>query len=266
MKKKSNFIPVFIILLILSFIVFSFSKSGFLEGSFSITEKIFSPLRTLSFAPFGFFSKISRDSELQKLSEENKDLIKRLVEHERLKKDNLALRDQFQTISPKSTSLIPAKIVGAPSFIPGIFDPVSFIIDKGTKDGVGEGFAVIYKDNIVGKVIQASFYFSKVDLVTKRSLSLTVRDLGTSAMGVVKGEGGREMILDNVIQSDEIRQGDIIVSKGDLSLDGRGYPPDLVVGKVISLEKNPSELFKKGKVLSLLDFSSLEMVFVVRLE
>jgi len=69
--------------------------------------------------------------------------------------------------------------------------------------------------------------------------------------------------LDNVVLSDSIAVGDYVVTKGDLTIDNSGYPPSLIVGKIISVEKKSSDLFQRGKVKSLVDFSRLSTVFVV---
>jgi cell shape-determining protein MreC len=53
------------------------------------------------------------------------------------------------------------------------------------------------------------------------------------------------------------------LTKGDISLQNTGYPPDLTIGKIISVSKNPSDLFQKAEISSLIDFSNLEKVFVV---
>lgn len=224
--------------------------------------KMTSPFQSTIYSAFNFLSN-SSDSRLKRLEEENRRLLGKIVNQDKLIRENSALHDQFEIDSPKSTTLLPAKIVGAPSFIPGITDPTAFIIDKGTKDGVKAGDAVILRDILVGRITSASDYFSKVDILANTSFSLTVKDQRSNASGVARGDGGRQLILDNVLQSDDIKTSDILVTKGSQDASGRGIPPDLIVGKIASVEKKPSEVFQKGKVQSPLDFSSLSTVFVV---
>ena len=264
MKKKENFTSVFLFFTILALIFLTFSKLGFLSLPASILQKALSPLSGSVYSAFNFFSNPPKDSTISKLKEENRELAKKIVTQWVLQKENSALHDQFATTSVRSQTLLAAKIVGAPSFIPGVSNPQSLIIDKGTKDNVKVGNAVIYKDNLVGKVTEANLYFSKVVLITSPSFSSTVKILRSQAPGVIKGKGEKQMILDNVLQSDDIKISDIIITKGDLDARGKGIPPDLVVGKIISVSKKPSDLFQKGEVLSLLDFSNLSTVFVIR--
>ena len=203
------------------------------------------------------------DARVKKLEEENKELLGRLSDQKKILEDNKALRDQFESSGPPSKDLISAKIIGAPGFIPGVTTPDFFILDKGMKDSVEVGRAVIYKDILVGEIVSANEHFSKAILVSNPSFLVTVESEKTKYQGVVKGDGGRKMILDNVAQSEEIGESDILITKGDASDDGKGIPPGLVVGKIESIDKKPSDVFQKGEVLSPLNFTNLNTVFVV---
>src|SRR3989338_3977852 len=263
MPKKENFTSIFLFFLIFTIIIFAVSKFGFLSLPTSILQKALSPLAGSVFSAFNFFSN-ENNSAIAKLSDQNSALAKKIINEEILKKENSALADQFATTSVRSQTLLTAKIVGAPSFIPGVSNPQSLIIDRGTKDNVKVGNAVIYKDNLVGKVTEANLYFSKIDLITSPSFSTTVKILRSQAAGVIKGKGEKQMILDNVLQSSDIKVSDIILTKGDQDIKGIGFPPDLTLGKLISVAKKQSNLFQKGEVVSLLDFSNLSTVFVIR--
>ncbi len=263
MKKRENLPEVFFIFLFFSILIFSLSKTGVLDGPAGVFQKVLSPLASASFQSFSFL-KNTGGPKLKKLEEENRNLLKQLVDQQVLKNENQALRDQFQLTNPRSQELIPAKIVGAPSFIPGVSEPSSFILDKGTSDGVNKEDAVVFADNLVGKIEEVNMFFSKVVLVTDVSSLISAKTRDTGAIGVIRGEGGRKMILDNVILSSDLKIGDIVVSKGDLDIKGQGYPPDLILGKIASIEKQPSALFQKAQVQSFLNFANLTTVFIVK--
>ena len=59
----------------------------------------------------------------------------------------------------------------------------------------------------------------------------------------------------------DLQKGDLVVSKGDVSR-GVQVPPNLVIGKIISVNKQTSNLFQTAQVQSLVDVSRLERVFV----
>src|SRR5256885_11571522 len=48
---------------------------------------------------------------------------------------------------------------------------------------------VVYKDNLLGKVVKVTPYLSIVNLITNNATSLTATTLGTSALGIVNGLG-----------------------------------------------------------------------------
>jgi len=263
MKRKENFPPVFFVFLVLSLLVFGLSKAGILNPVGSIFQKIIAPFQSVTYTVFNSMDFLGANPKLKNLETENLILASMLSDQKKLKDDNAALSDQFQTVSPKSNTLLPANIVGAPSFVPGVTTPETFIIDKGTRDGVMIDAAVVYKNNLLGKITKANDFLSEVTLVINSSMSFTVKVLSSEALGVIKGQGGQDMILDNVLLSDKLKPLDLVLTNGDANLDGSGYPPDLVVGKIISVDKKASSLFQRAEVSSFIDFSKITMVFVI---
>ena len=63
--------------------------------------------------------------------------------------------------------------------------------------------------------------------------------------------------------SDSLKKDDLVLTKGDVNAQNVGFPPDLTVGKIASVSKNPSDLFQKAEIQPLVDLSNLEKVFVV---
>lgn len=261
MRKREQFFIVFFIFLFLSLAILGLSLSGNLRFFSSVLEKIASPIQGLT---YGFFQRLPfglEDQAVKKQKEVNMLLTTKLVDEQKLQKENAALLDQFQTAKPRSSNLLPARIVGALDFIPGVTTPSSFILDKGKKDNVNVGYAVVFKNNLVGSIVKVSSYLSKVDLVTNVSSSFTAKTIN-GALGVIKGSG-RGMTLDNVLLSENIKPQEIVLTSGDINLNGTGYPPDLIVGKIQSIDKNPSSLFQRAKLESLINFPKLSTVFIV---
>lgn len=184
------------------------------------------------------------------------------VNQYQLEQENKALRDQFQTTAPSSQILLPAHIVGAPRFIPGVSMPEYFIIDKGKKDKIVAGQAVIFKDMLIGKIIAASERLSKAELISNASSTFTAKTKSTGALGVVRGLGSAEVILEKVVLSDTLTIGDVVLTKGDIDENGVGYPAYLVVGRIVSIDKKASALFQSARVRSIVDVSRLSLVFV----
>lgn len=256
MRKRENFFLTFFIFFFLSLFLIILSRISLLSGVYSTLELLLAPVASFTRQITSNIPAISSNSTLEKLKKENNDLLSQLAEKKSLETEVAALRDQFQTPYPKSTNLLAAKIIASPSFLPGVSQPSHFILNRGEKDKVKVGQAVVYKNNLVGKIVSVSENLSDVALVTSLNISLTVRTVSlnnSSALGVVRGTGG-EMVVENVLLSEKISVDDLVVTKDE---------EDLVVGKIEAIEKKPSALFQTAKVKSLLDFPKLSMVFIV---
>lgn len=258
MRKKESFVQISIVLLVASLVIFGIS--GFSSG---LLEKIIIPIQRTAIDFFSLPKNVFINNSIEELKAENLSLAKKLVDQWGLQRENLALKDQFETASPKSLNLLPAKIVGSPGFLPWVSAPETLVLDKGTKDNVKVGQAVVFKNSLVGKIERVSFNLSSVNLITAKTALLSAKTLKTQALGVVRGQGGGEMVLENVLLSDTLEPLDLVLTKGELTFEMLGFPPDLIVGKIASLDKKPSALFQSAKLKSLIDFSRLLTVFIV---
>lgn len=260
MKRKEGFLPVFFLVFFLCLVILVLSFSGKLKFLSSFLEKGTSGVQAITSRVFNNLPFVSADSRIKKLQEENLELLSRVSGFDKLQKENQALSDQFKTSYPVSYKLLKADIIGSPGLISGISMPNNFILNKGSKDNIKIGQAVVIKSNLVGTITKVSVHLSKVDLINNSSLSFTAKT-ENGAFGVIKGGGGN-LTLDNVLLSENIKLSELVLTKGDINTDGIGIPPDLVVGKIISVEKNPSDLFQKAKIESFVDFARLSAVFV----
>lgn len=261
MSKDS--LRYFFIFLFLSVLIFSLSKFSLLDRPQSYLSKATTAISSPLFFLSDFLVRFTENSKEERLKEENLNLQKKIVDQQKLIAENKALHDQFQTTYPRSLDLLPANVVGAPRFIPGLFSPEIFIIDKGSADGLKVGDAVVFKDNLVGIITKTSDFLSQVSLTTNSTLKFTAKT-EKETVGVVKGEGNGDLFLDNVLLSDKLDKDELVLTSGDLKIDQTGIPPNVIVGRIVSVEANPSNLFQKAKLRTLIDFSKLSKVFVVR--
>lgn len=259
MKRRESFLPTFLIVVFLCILILILSLSGNLKFISSFLEKGTSTVQSIVFGISQSIPFVSENQKIKELKEENLGLLDKMQDYEKLKKENAALLDQFQTSYPSSIRLLETEIIGAPGFIPGVSIPNNFILNKGSKDNVKIGQAVVIKDNLIGVVSQVSPSLSKVNIINNSSSSFTAKTQ-SGALGVVRGGGS--ITLDNVLLSENIRLQDFVLTKGDVNSEGVGIPADLIIGKITSVEKNPSDLFQKGKIESFVDFTSLSTVFV----
>ncbi|HSW47545.1 MAG TPA: rod shape-determining protein MreC [Candidatus Saccharimonadales bacterium] len=249
MQKRKSFFPTFLIFFIPAIILFVLAGTGYLNGLTGFFETGTVPIQK---SLFGIFHPDSKD-ELSKLQDENRNLASQLTKQEEMKRDNQALRDQFQTGNPAPNTLLPATVIGG--------EDDTIIIDKGQADMIQVGDVVVLKDNLIGKVDRVSMHLAVVDLITGNT-SFTAKTVKTDSLGIVKGQSGG-LLLSNVVLSDKLEKGDLVVAKGDVDSHGIGFPPDLIAGKIVSVNKKASNLFQSAEVRSLVDFAKLKIVFVI---
>jgi rod shape-determining protein MreC len=265
MHRRENFIPFFLVFFVISVVIIIVGKTGLFNSVTSILNKGAAPAKSAVLGVFSFGS--GKDKAVKELVEENEKLRKQVQDNKNLMMDNKALRDQFASSGSSTQDQLPARVVGYPGFIPGVTYPEHLIIDKGSGDGIRKGDAVVSGTYLVGQVSEVTTDFSKVELVINKSSSFTAKialNDGKDISGIIKGKGNEEMIFENVLLTDRLRINDIITTKGDQNEKGEGYPPDLQVGKITSIEKKSSDLFQKAAVKSEVDFNSLNTVFVLK--
>lgn len=256
MRKKKNLV-LLLALLLLSFLILFAGSLGPFYFLNDLTQKAAAPPKRLLYA---LKTKLAgKDSrELQKLRKENRELYSKAAEIVRIKRDNDALRSQFETNTTKQFKLLPSNIVG---FLGGLSTPTSFIIDAGKKDSVKEGMTVIFQNNLLGKIASASDSFSQVALVYNQGFSVLVNS-ETGVLGVVRGQGDF-FLLEHVSVSEVLQKGQILTTKGEINNLGWGIPNDLIVGKISSISRDPQATFQTAKIESLVNFSKLTKVFIV---
>ncbi len=262
MSKRKNLTSFFIVLSLLVLTLYAFFRTNTGQNIGNILQSALLPLQRGTYTFYGVLTE-DRDQQIKQLLDENRRLTSEIAKYKVLEKEIAALHDQFQVTTPSSTSLLPARIIGLKSYVPGFSLPEQIVIDKGENDGVRKGTGVLVKTILVGRVSLANKNTALVDLTTKKNFSLTVKTSKTNALGVLKGEGNGRMILTNVVISDKLEKEDLILSKGSVHEDGVGIPPGLVVGKILSFEKKPSSLFQTAEVVGLHDVTKLDTVFVV---
>lgn len=251
MRRKFSASNFFIFLLFCIFIL-GISKLGFSRG---LTSQVNAITSFLGRNFHSLFTNNFSDLKIVELQKQNEELFKKLKDYQVLQRENNALKDQFQNTSSYALNLLPATIIGFPS--------ETYILDKGERDGVKAGQAVIINDMVVGKVVKTSSTISMVNLIFHTFFSTTAKDLETKAQGVINGAGSGELLLDNVLLSERLNVRDTIVTKGDMNIDNIGFPSDLIMGKIVSIDKKPSAIFQTAKVKSSIDFQRLSTVFVV---
>lgn len=262
MQKRDNFLPFFLAFFLLSLILILFGTSGVYKNISSFFNKSAESGRNITNI---LTLKSIQNNYVRTLASENLKLKKELSDEKNILLENAALKNQFESAPDMSSSLLPVKVIGYPAFLPGISMPEYLILNRGEKAGIKNGDTVISDNYLVGKITYTAPDISKVQLITNKNSSFTAKIQGSEdANGIIKGQGEDEVIFDNVLLTTKLKKDDPVVTKGDVDEKGIGYPPDISVGKIISIEKKQSDLFQKATVISPIDFKNLTVVFILK--
>ena len=144
------------------------------------------------------------------------------------------------------------------------FDPFgaadSLVIDKGEKNGITAGDAVVLWGNVlVGRVKEVAEKESRVLLITSAQSRVTAVSEDDKAKGVVSGSASGALTLDLVLKEAQLNTGQILLTSG---LDG-AFRRGFLVGEVVKVSGNTSAPFQKASVRPFFKLRDLKQVFVI---
>lgn len=220
------------------------------SGSYELSQK------TKNFSDY-WLRKRNLIAENQKLIDEVKALSVDQSKSKSLEEENALLKRELNFVDEAKKRFVAARI------ITGVSDPLSqtVIIDRGAKDGIVPGLAVVADQGIlVGKVSEVFDDYAKVTLLNdnKSRVAATVQNLDHT-VGLVEGQYGLSFAMTNIPQNQDIRQGDLVVTSG---LEGQ-IPKDLLIAKVESVKTVESEIFKTAILQPIIPLSNLSYVLVI---
>ncbi|NCF66036.1 MAG: rod shape-determining protein MreC [Chloroflexi bacterium] len=136
----------------------------------------------------------------------------------------------------------------------------SIIVDKGSADGVRVGMPVESSRGLVGQVFRTTPNSSQAVIISDSSSAVPARLGNSRATGILRGGGvGGSLTIDWIDLKHQLQVGEVVLTSG---LGGR-FPQDLVIGRVIEVDRREAELFQRAIVQPAVDFDSLEVLFVV---
>lgn len=135
-------------------------------------------------------------------------------------------------------------------------------IDKGQKDGIEPGMAVISSKGIVGKVKNVSRNFSVITSVLHGSVkvSSTVKRTGDLATTQWDGLNPNEANLKHIPKHVILNVGDTIVTSGFNAV----FPPNTPIGYISTFDIKDGKPFYDVKIDLAVDFNQLAFVYLVR--
>lgn len=133
----------------------------------------------------------------------------------------------------------------------------SVTIDKGTRQGVRRDDGVLSADGVVGRVVEAAPFTSKVALITDFTSIIPAIVQRGRYWGVAKGNQN-SVRLDYVSQDAPLRIGDKVVTG-----EARSFHSGALIGTIVKIERSDSTLYQTAIVKPAANFSTLDRVVVV---
>lgn len=190
------------------------------------------------YAPFAILRPLASwrggGQEVDRLRSENGELLAELL---RQQQRAASLEAQLRKVS----AFRDVPIAEAPRVLPASVilseDPSTWhrtaLIDRGTRDGVRAGMAVVEGPNVVGKVLEAGESTARVrlvgDPVFRMKCAAVKKGAGSGVTGILAGSGDGNCRLEYVLDREPVDEGWVVVTVADPE---RGWPAGLLVGDV----------------------------------
>lgn len=205
------------------------------------------------------FNEVKKENET--LKEENSKLQDMAVKYNDLKNENDRLRSMLNFKNQMNEyNYVGCDIIGK---VGGSYLD-EFIINKGTKDGVGKRMVVMTADGLVGQVVTANNNWSVVQSLANENIAVSGMVESTEEnTGIVKGykdNENRQLAMMYYLPLDSgIKKNDVILTSG---LGGL-YPKGIRIGYVTDVEEDKGRVMKTAVIEPYVDFNKLEEVFVI---
>jgi rod shape-determining protein MreC len=197
-----------------------------------------------------------RRAELDALEARLVELEEQAVRLGELEGENVRLRDLLGFRERLAGEVLTAAVIGRDAT--GLARTLT--IDRGERDGVVKGAAVLAPAGVVGQVFLASATAARVLLITDHNSGLDAVVQRTRARGIVEGTANDGCGLKFVKRTEDLQPGDVVVTSG---IDGI-FPRGLPIGRLTAVDKRGQGLFQYASVEPFVDFDRLEEVLVAR--
>lgn len=201
-----------------------------------------------------------RRAILRENSELRKEVIRLRTENAVLTEansENARLRAALDLRQAAKLTMIPSEIISRKEST--WFDTAT--IDRGRRDGIGKGWAVVAPGwRLVGQVLESDSFTSRIVALSDSDSAVGAMVQRSRSNGLLQGEGDEYLMLSYLPRDADVRVGDVVTSSGM----GQVIPKGLVIGRVVKVVHNKALGSTTALVRPSVRFDQTEQVFVVR--
>ncbi len=134
-----------------------------------------------------------------------------------------------------------------------------FFVDGGSNQQIQKDMVAVYKNNLIGRVVEVFPTYSKVMLVSDRMCKVAVYSAKSRATGIYEGANHIEHgLVMHVSHLYPVAMGEIIISSGD----GMIFPQGFALGKIVSIARE--NLVYAITTEPLCDLSAIRHCYIVQ--
>jgi rod shape-determining protein MreC len=203
-----------------------------------------------------FRSKHDLEEENRLLRKEVGELSLQVGQFEELRNENKRLRALLLFKDAVGFDTVSAEVIARnPNDWEG-----TFVINKGTSDGLRKNMAVCSSKGLLGKTIEVQKGISSVMLITHPGFKAGGTIKNTRINGVIMGAGKGMVRMLYIPVDAEVKKGEIVITSGF----SRIFPKGITVGEIVSVGKSKTGLYKYALVKPSADPSIQEEVLCIK--
>jgi len=176
----------------------------------------------------------------KKISLEMDEYKQKAIQFDRIREENLDLREQLKFFTSSTYNHVGAEVIGKN------IEPLAntIVLSRGQKDGVKVGDPVVVNNGIlVGKIFRVESDISIARLINDHQSKIASTVLNQNkSIGLVEGGYGISVRMNFIPQNETIAPGDVVITSG---LENQ-IPRGLIIGTVQTVEKEAYEPFQKA--------------------
>jgi len=269
-RTQSGVLRPFALLVVVSVLLLGLRNTDVVRASSTFVTQLLVPVqRVLADVGAAGDRFASAINQIDRLRDDNARL---RTENDRLTLENVRLREQAILGQQAERLLalqrsVPFESVPAPVIAR---DPAgvlhSIVLGIGSDDGVKPGHVVLSDQGLVGRVSEVGTNYSKVLLVTDSSSVVSALVQGSRATGIVRGQFGDSLIMDWLLQTEPVKEGDVVITAGlGIGDELRSlYPKGLVIGTIAQVKAAEAAAYNRAIITPAVDLRRLEHVLVVK--
>lgn len=258
-KKYKFFLAVVLLLIFLNIIGFSKLGRRIFSGIIIPGNKVSREVATdLSVDKKSKSKLLEEITSLEEQKQANEVDMARLYS---LEEENEKLRQYLNFVNTGSFDYVLANIIWQENLLNFSHYNQNIIIDKGSKDGLREGLAIISETGvIIGKIIEVEDKMSRACLINNNFCKMAVSLSNSSkSIGLAEGDLGLSIKVNFVSQNETVNVGDRIITSG-LEKD---IPKGLAVGKVNYVNQEVNDIWQNINAEPLFSINDLSIISVV---